>query len=43
MQERFSGEGGDMVAGTPEAFGAYIRADIARWTKVITETGVKVD
>jgi tripartite-type tricarboxylate transporter receptor subunit TctC len=43
VQERFSGEGGDMVAGTPEAFGAYIRAEIARWTKVITETGVKVD
>jgi len=43
VQERFSGEGGDMVAGTPEAFGAYIRAEIARWTKVITETGVTVD
>jgi tripartite-type tricarboxylate transporter receptor subunit TctC len=43
VQERFSGEGGDMVASTPEAFGAYIRAEIARWTKVITETGVKVD
>ena len=43
VQERFSGEGGDVVAGTPEEFGAYIRAEIARWTKVITETGVKVD
>ncbi len=43
VQERFSGEGGEMAAGTPEAFGAYIRAEIARWTKVITETGVKVE
>lgn len=43
VQERFSGEGGAMVAGTPEAFGTYIRAEIVRWTKVISETGVKVD
>ncbi len=43
VQERFSGEGGEMVAGTAEAFGAYIRAEIARWSKVIIETGVKVE
>ncbi|HEY8670315.1 MAG TPA: tripartite tricarboxylate transporter substrate-binding protein, partial [Terriglobales bacterium] len=29
--------------GTPEQFGEYVRADIARWEKVVKETGVKVE
>jgi tripartite-type tricarboxylate transporter receptor subunit TctC len=43
VHERLSGEAGEVVAGTPEAFGAYVRDEIARWTKVITETGVKLE
>ncbi|HYC47034.1 MAG TPA: hypothetical protein VED01_16285 [Burkholderiales bacterium] len=27
----------------PEAFGAYIRSELARWRKVIAETGAKAD
>lgn len=43
VQDRFSAEGGVIVAGTPEAFGAYVRAESARWTKVIHETGVRAE
>jgi tripartite-type tricarboxylate transporter receptor subunit TctC len=43
MNERLSAEAGEVVAGTPEAFGAFIRAEIAKWTKVVAETGVKID
>jgi tripartite-type tricarboxylate transporter receptor subunit TctC len=43
VNERLSADAGEVVAGTPEAFSAYIKAELARWTKVIAETGVKVD
>jgi tripartite-type tricarboxylate transporter receptor subunit TctC len=35
--QRLTADGSEIVGGTPEAFGAYIRADIARWSKLITE------
>ena len=33
----------DLVAGTPEQFGAWIRTEIPRWGKVIKATGAKAD
>jgi tripartite-type tricarboxylate transporter receptor subunit TctC len=43
VQERFASEGGDVVANTPEEFGAFIRKEIAKWSKVIKDAGAKVD
>jgi tripartite-type tricarboxylate transporter receptor subunit TctC len=43
VQERFKGEGGDIVANTPEEFGAFIRKEIPKWSKVVKDAGVKVD
>jgi len=43
VNERLTADAGEVVAGTPEAFGAYIRSELARWTKVIAQTGAKVD
>jgi tripartite-type tricarboxylate transporter receptor subunit TctC len=43
VNERLTADAGEVVAGTPEAFGAYIRSELARWGKVIAETGVKAD
>jgi tripartite-type tricarboxylate transporter receptor subunit TctC len=43
VNERLTADAGEVVAGTPEAFSAYIRSELARWTKVIAETGVKAD
>ena len=43
VQGRFAGEGGSVVANTPEEFGAFIRKEIPKWTKVVKDAGVKVD
>jgi tripartite-type tricarboxylate transporter receptor subunit TctC len=43
IKERFAGEGGDIVANTPEEFGAFIRTEIPKWSKVVKDAGVKVD
>ena len=33
----------EAVGGTPEAFGAVIRADYAKWAKVVKASGARVD
>ncbi len=43
VKERFAGEGGEIVANTPEEFGAFIRRDIPKWSKVIKDANIKVD
>jgi tripartite-type tricarboxylate transporter receptor subunit TctC len=43
VNERLTADAGEVVAGTPEAFSAYIKSELARWTKVIAETGAKAD
>jgi len=43
VKERFAGEGGDIVADTPEEFAAFIRAEIPKWSKVVKDAGAKVD
>jgi tripartite-type tricarboxylate transporter receptor subunit TctC len=44
MKERFlTTIGGDPVSGTPEQFAADIKADIARWAKIVKESGLKLD
>ena len=35
--------GTDPGGGTPEAFGTLVRAEIARWSKVIKDAGIKVN
>jgi tripartite-type tricarboxylate transporter receptor subunit TctC len=43
VQERMSALGLDPAGGTPEAFGIFVKQDIARWAKVIKEANVRVD
>ncbi len=44
MKERFlTTIGGDPVGGTPEQFAADIKADIARWSVIVKESGLKVE
>ena len=43
VKERFAGEGGDIVADTPEEFAAFIRTEIPKWSKVVKDAGAKVD
>jgi tripartite-type tricarboxylate transporter receptor subunit TctC len=43
VQSRFASEGGDIVADTPEQFGAFIRKEIPKWSNVVRAAKVKVD
>jgi tripartite-type tricarboxylate transporter receptor subunit TctC len=43
VNERLTADAGEVIAGTPEAFAAYIKSELARWSKVIAETGAKAD
>lgn len=42
-RERLIGQGYDPVANTPDEFGAYLRAEVTRWSKVIRDRGMRVD
>ena len=43
VRERLAGEGAEPAAGTPEQFAAFIKAEIAQWTKVIKGAGIAVE
>jgi tripartite-type tricarboxylate transporter receptor subunit TctC len=43
VRERFVSQGAEPVGNSPDEFGAYIKAEIAKWGKVIRESGAKVD
>jgi tripartite-type tricarboxylate transporter receptor subunit TctC len=43
MRERLAELGGKPIAGTPEDFGRVIAAETAKWEKVVTASGAKVD
>jgi tripartite-type tricarboxylate transporter receptor subunit TctC len=43
VKERFASLGVQTVGNTPEQWGAEIRADLARWSKVIKAAGIKVE
>ena len=40
VRERLAGEGAEPTVGTPEQFAAFIKSDIAQWTKVIKNAGI---
>jgi len=42
VKSRLEGEGAEPVLGmSPEAFGAVVRADIARWRKIVQDLGIQ--
>jgi len=43
LRERLSGEAIDPMPMTPEQFGAFMRADIARWTALARERNIHLD
>ena len=42
-QERFATLGLDIIASTPEEFGAAIKSEIERWAKVVKEANIKAE
>ena len=43
MEERFARAGAEIVASTPEEFGRHLRAELAKWAKVVKEAGLKAE
>lgn len=43
IRERMTQIGFDVVAGTPEEFGQFMRAEVERWTTVVNRGGIKPD
>jgi tripartite-type tricarboxylate transporter receptor subunit TctC len=42
-KERLAGEAAEAVGNSPEEFGQFIRAEIARWGPVVKASGAKPD
>jgi tripartite-type tricarboxylate transporter receptor subunit TctC len=40
IRERLAGEGAEPTVGTPEQFAAFVKTEIAQWTKVIRDAGI---
>jgi tripartite-type tricarboxylate transporter receptor subunit TctC len=43
VRDRFSGHGLITGGGTPEQTGAFLRAEIAKWGKLIKEAGIRIE
>ena len=43
LKERLASLGAEPLPLSPDDFGRYVRADIAKWAKVVRESGAKVD
>jgi tripartite-type tricarboxylate transporter receptor subunit TctC len=40
VAQRLAGDGSTAVGSSAEEFAAHIRAEVAKWRKVVTETGI---
>ena len=43
LRDRLTGLGFEVVGGKPEELSAFLKAEITKWTKVIRDSGAKVD
>lgn len=43
VRNRFHEQGGDVTPSTPEQFAAFISREIPKWTKIVRESGARVD
>jgi len=43
VREKLAAQGAEPVGNSPEAFGAFVRAEIAKWAKVIKESGATAE
>src|SRR5262249_42153122 len=43
IRQRMMDLGFTLEGGTPEAFGDFVQRDLARWKKIVNETGVKLE
>lgn len=43
VKERFAAQGAEMRPGTSEVLGKFLRDDLAKWKKVVQQTGLKLE
>jgi tripartite-type tricarboxylate transporter receptor subunit TctC len=43
MRERLLADGAEPVGNTPAQFEAYLKTELARWTRIIKEVGTRID
>ncbi|HWI13686.1 MAG TPA: tripartite tricarboxylate transporter substrate binding protein [Burkholderiales bacterium] len=43
FSERMVKEGGEAIGSTPEQLGAHIRSEVAKWSKLVRDRGLKAD
>lgn len=43
IRKHFNSQDVDVVGGTPEAFGEFLRKEVALWGKVVREAGIRAD
>jgi tripartite-type tricarboxylate transporter receptor subunit TctC len=43
VKDRFGKMGVEVVAGTPEHFGSFLKSEVERWAKVVRDAGIKAD
>ena len=43
IRQRITSQGAEIVGGSPEELGAYIRSELARWGKVVAKLELKLE
>ena len=43
VRERLASQGADAITSTPEQFAAYVRDEIAKWSRVVKSSGMRID
>jgi tripartite-type tricarboxylate transporter receptor subunit TctC len=43
LKDRLVVLGAEIVASTPQEFGAFLKADIAKWGRLVKDAGIKVE
>jgi tripartite-type tricarboxylate transporter receptor subunit TctC len=43
VRDRLAADGADAVGSRPDEFAAYIRAELAKWGKVVKTGGIKLE
>jgi tripartite-type tricarboxylate transporter receptor subunit TctC len=43
VREKFAAEGAEVLAGTPEDFASLLKSELVKWSKVVKDSGAKLD